>query len=136
MFLLRIPRYSGKVAAKNKEKGEADTNRKASCCSNKRNKPLQKVFRCVYHCVKSVRIRSYSGLCFSAFGLNTDQNNSEYGHFQRRAYCIYLFKLYDIPIIMLLRINIANFSEISECWVILCVAYTCSERTLRSWKDV
>ena len=33
------------------------------------------------HCVKSVRIRSYSGPHFPAFGLNTDQNNSEYGHF-------------------------------------------------------
>ena len=48
------------------------------------------------HCIKSVRIRSYSGPHFPAFGLNTefcispysvqmrenaDQNNSEYGHF-------------------------------------------------------
>ena len=33
------------------------------------------------HCMKSVRIRSYSGPYFSAFGLNTDKNNSEYGHF-------------------------------------------------------
>ena len=29
--------------------------------------------------------RSYSGLCFPAFELNTDQNNSEYGHFLRSA---------------------------------------------------
>ena len=38
----------------------------------------------VSHCVKNVRIRSYSGPHFPAFGLNTentDQNNSEYGHF-------------------------------------------------------
>ena len=46
-------------------------------------------------CVKSVRIRSYSGLYYPAFGLhtispysvkmweNTDQNNPEYGHFLR-----------------------------------------------------
>ena len=45
-----------------------------------------------YHCVKSVRILSYSGPHFVAFGLNrerysarmrenADQNNSEYGHF-------------------------------------------------------
>ena len=34
-------------------------------------------------CVKSVHIRSYSGPPFPAFGLNTDQNNSEYGHFLR-----------------------------------------------------
>ena len=33
------------------------------------------------HCVKSVRIRSYSAPHFPASGLNMDQNNSEYGHF-------------------------------------------------------
>ena len=33
------------------------------------------------HCVKSVRIRRFSGPYFPAFGLNTDQKNSEYGHF-------------------------------------------------------
>ena len=37
------------------------------------------------HCVKSVRIRSYSGPYFPAFGLNTDQTNSEYGVFSRSA---------------------------------------------------
>ena len=37
------------------------------------------------HCVKSVRIRSYSGPYFPAFGLNTDQYNSEYGHFLRSS---------------------------------------------------
>ena len=52
-----------------------------------------------FHCVKSVRIRSYSSPHFPAFGLNTEtysgslhiqfnagkcgQNNSEYGHFLR-----------------------------------------------------
>ena len=36
------------------------------------------------HCVKSVHVQSYSGPYFPAFGLNTDQNNSEYGHFSRR----------------------------------------------------
>ena len=48
------------------------------------------------HCAKSVHIQSYSGLSFPACGLNTerypysvrlwentDQNNSEYGHFLR-----------------------------------------------------
>ena len=35
------------------------------------------------HCLKSVRIRSYSGPHFPAFRLITDQNNSEYGHFSR-----------------------------------------------------
>ena len=52
----------------------------------------------VHHCIKSVRIWSYSGLYFPAFGLNTerysvyiyvrigenvDQNNSKYWHFSR-----------------------------------------------------
>ena len=41
-----------------------------------------------FYGVKSVRIRSYSGPYFFAFGLNTDQNNSEYGHFSRSV--IYL----------------------------------------------
>ena len=37
------------------------------------------------HCVKSVRIRSFSGPYFFAFRMreNTDQKNSEYGHFSR-----------------------------------------------------
>ena len=34
-------------------------------------------------CVKHVRIWSYPGPYFPAFGLNTDQRNSEYGHFSR-----------------------------------------------------
>ena len=47
---------------------------------------LKKSNRDRHHCVKSVRIRSYSGPSFLAFGLNTvrenmDLNNSEYGHF-------------------------------------------------------
>ena len=33
------------------------------------------------HCVKSVRIRRFSGLYFPAFGLYADQKNSEYGLF-------------------------------------------------------
>ena len=37
----------------------------------------------VRDCVKSVRIRRYSGPHFLAFGLNEDQNNSDYGHFLR-----------------------------------------------------
>ena len=38
-------------------------------------------FCCILHCVKSVRMRSFSSLYFSAFGLNADQKNPEYGHF-------------------------------------------------------
>ena len=41
--------------------------------------------------MKSVRIRSYSGPYFPAFGLNTDQNNSEYGHILRsKIHAIFL----------------------------------------------
>ena len=53
------------------------------------------------HCVESVRIRSYSGPHFPAFGLilrispysvqmweNTDQNNCKYGHFLRSEYIL------------------------------------------------
>ena len=35
------------------------------------------------HCVKSARVRSFCGSYFPAFGMNTDQKNSEYGHFSR-----------------------------------------------------
>ena len=40
------------------------------------------------HCVKTVRIRSYYGpfeLNTERYGVNMDQNNSEYGHFSRSA---------------------------------------------------
>ena len=35
------------------------------------------------HCVKSVRIRIYSGLYLVQMRENANQNNSEYGHFLR-----------------------------------------------------
>ena len=45
------------------------------------SKEFSIIFRTVFfHCMKSVRNRSYSCPCFSAFGINTDQNNSEYRH--------------------------------------------------------
>ena len=60
---------------------------------------LQYSFSCnptFYHYVKSVGIRSFSGLYFAVFGLNTpysvqmrentDQKNSEYGHFSRSVF--------------------------------------------------
>ena len=43
----------------------------------------KRLLSAINHCVKSVRIRSYSSPHFPAFGLNTDQNNSEYGPFLR-----------------------------------------------------
>ena len=65
-------------------------------------------FFSVLHCIKSVRIWSYSGPHFSRIfrhseylsvfspnagkcGKNADQNNSEYGHFLRGAYSTLLF---------------------------------------------
>ena len=46
----------------------------------------------VLYCVKSVRIRSYSGPHFPAFGLN----NSEYGHFLRSV-SLYFYFLICFP---------------------------------------
>ena len=40
----------------------------------------------MFHCIKIVRIRSFLGPYFPAFGLNTDQKNFEYGHFSRSVY--------------------------------------------------
>ena len=46
------------------------------------------------HCVKSVRIGSYSGPLFSTFSLrireNADQNNSEDGLFSRSVFCAFI----------------------------------------------
>ena len=38
------------------------------------------------HCMKSVRIRSFSGPSSAAFGWNTDQKISKYGHFLRNEF--------------------------------------------------
>ena len=42
-----------------------------------------------YHCVKSVRIRSYSGPYSVRMRENTDRNNSKYGHFLRSVHFYY-----------------------------------------------
>ena len=39
-----------------------------------------------FHSMKSVHMRRFSSPYFSAFGLNMDQKNSEYGHFSRSAW--------------------------------------------------
>ena len=57
------------------------------------------VGRTLWDCVKSVRIRSYSGPYFPAFGLNTVLNNSEYGHLFNAVW-----------------INHMRFQENSEKW--------------------
>ena len=43
------------------------------------------LFKSIYRvdCIKSARIGSYFGPLFPTFGLNADQNNSEYEHFSR-----------------------------------------------------
>ena len=87
-----------------------------------------------YHCVKSVRIRSFSGPYFPAFGLNmdryrvslqnsvrmrenTDQDNSEYGHFSRSEmltgksktpmHSVIWFKI-DVKLILITDISIST----------------------------
>ena len=51
---------------------------------------LSEAIFCNYynHSVKSVRIGSFSVPYFAAFGLNTDQTNSEYGHFLRSEFLL------------------------------------------------
>ena len=58
------------------------------------------VIYCRVHCVKSVRIRSYSGQYSVRMRENTDQNNSEYGYIPCSGY-------YNNKVIVLL----INFSE-------------------------
>ena len=52
------------------------------------------------HCVKSVRIRSYSGPYFSVFGLNTDQYNSEYEHFLRSGRHVFVLLGFFVLVFM------------------------------------
>ena len=48
--------------------------------------PLEKFTKRMYSTTwKSVRVWSFSGPYFPALRLNTDQKNSEYGHFSRSA---------------------------------------------------
>ena len=46
------------------------------------------------HCVKSVRIWNYSGPYSVRMWENTDQNNSEYGHFLLSGLC-WVFERYS-----------------------------------------
>ena len=73
------------------------------------------------HCVKSVRIWSYSGPYFPPFGLNTkvrentEQNNSEYGHSLRSANdCkITCFDIFIVKFILVFQIRLYNpFSKV------------------------
>ena len=63
--------------------------------------------------VKSVLIQSYSGLHFSTFVLNTDQNNSEYWHFPGEfSFCRFLHPFHTI-LRSLERMLYADFQSIS-----------------------
>ena len=62
------------------------TTSKYFCLIGVNNKITIKVF----HCVKSVRIWIFSGKYFAALGLNTNQKNSEYGHFSCSIYDLFL----------------------------------------------
>ena len=54
---------------------------------------IRKTQNKVYHYVKSFRIRSFFGPYFPAFGLNTDQKNSEYRNISRSVCVRILSKL-------------------------------------------
>ena len=86
------------------------------------NPKLSGKFQRFNHCVKSIRIRSYSGLHFPEFGLNldlvqmrenADQNNSEYGHFLRSE-CFwwkYCWKTVEFPKTSIKMKNFKTFCE-------------------------
>ena len=77
------------------------------------------------HCLKSVRIRSFSGRYFSAFGLNAerhsisqysvrmrknmDQKNSEYGHFSHSVKLSYWVYVEEIRLVS--NVDPENFLE-------------------------
>ena len=92
----------------------------------------------LYYCVNSVRIRSYSGPHFQAFGLNTERfsvspriqskwtkmltrtNNPEYGHFLRSVSNIYNGAFYEnIYRFFLPIINISNVPSNMLAWVVI-----------------
>ena len=54
--------------------------------------PIDLLSSGTFHCVKSVRIRSYSGPHFLTFGLNTDQNNSNADIFHA-VFTLHVFRL-------------------------------------------
>ena len=53
----------------------------------------------IFHCVRSVRIRSYS----VRMRENAEQNNSEYGHFSRS------FQVFIVTILMVLKKESIHF---------------------------
>ena len=85
------------------------------------------------HSVKSVHIWSYSGLYFPAFGLDTDQNNSEYGHFWRSGKVqfrqIYATLPGPIPWKTVNRNYSMKFFIILSSSVMLCKKYSMSKKS-------
>ena len=77
----------------------------------------------IKHCAKSVRIRSYFGPYSVRMRGNTDQNNSEYGHFLRSGirdtvildatiglFSVYLLYLWFMPTIsLLIKVRLLTF---------------------------
>ena len=68
------------------------------------------------HCVKSVRIRSYSDPHFlESDGMreNTDQNNTEYGHFSQWIPFLFFLDInvHNVQIINYVRFAVLNFIQ-------------------------
>ena len=122
-----------------------NTDKKSECETKvKTNQNLHKIVLCLfiksnckrgyYHCVKSVRIRSYSGLHFPTFGLNTERYGvsfriqSECGKIQTRInQCTTLWERVDAVGCYIshktLRYAVILFSgkdkhQLQNCWSI------------------
>ena len=82
----------------------------------------QKVrFSLINHFVKSVRIRSFSGPYFLAFGLNTDLKNSEYGQFLCSEWFTKNYQLDYHPYLIIIIITIIFFNVINTIIVIIVI---------------
>ena len=71
------------------------------------------------HCEKSVRIRSFTYPYFPAFGLNTDQKNSEYGHFSHSVSLIICYNFVNPfrPMLLYCRNQSSDLQSKSLYWV-------------------
>ena len=79
---------------------------------------FSKSMACSILCAKAVRILSYSGPYIPAFGLNTDQNNFEYGHFFRILYSFIYFSLRILKISVNSKFIISRANQKSlEKWI-------------------
>ena len=85
-----------------------------------------------FYCMKNLRIRSFSGPSFPAFGLDTDQNNSEYGHFSRSVcsnvflyHCVkYTFFFnYFCEYLSYLNIFVNRFCTVEKCGITPRITY-------------